>query len=71
MNATVIPLRPKTLAALPAIVEAPAMVETLALNISIPRVLAESIRLSAAMHGKNPEQFVLNWLKSGFPEEAA
>ena len=41
------------------------------MTITIPSSLADSIRLTAGMHSKNIEDFVIDWLKSGFPEKAA
>lgn len=41
------------------------------LALSIPAELARSIRFTAGMHCKDPQAFVLDWLKSGFPENAA
>lgn len=41
------------------------------LSLTIPPELARSIRFTAGMAGKAPEKFVLEWLKSGFPENAA
>ncbi|HUQ36675.1 MAG TPA: hypothetical protein VM144_09905 [Aestuariivirga sp.] len=41
------------------------------LALHIPSDLARSIRFTAGMHGKAPMEFLLDWLKSGFPENAA
>lgn len=41
------------------------------LAVSIPPELARSIRFHAGMHSKDPQSFLLDWLKSGFPENAA
>ena len=42
-----------------------------ALTVCVPPELARSIRFTAGMHGKPPQDFLLDWLKSGFPENAA
>ena len=41
------------------------------LTVNVPPNLARAIRFTAGMAGKEPERFVLDWLKSGFPEIAA
>lgn len=41
------------------------------LAVSIPPELARSIRFTAGMHSKDPQEFLIEWLKSGFPEAAA
>lgn len=41
------------------------------LALSIPPELARSIRFTAGMHSKDPQEFLIEWLKSGFPEAAA
>ena len=41
------------------------------LGLVVPPELARLIRFTAGMAGKEPEKFVLDWLKSGFPEIAA
>ena len=41
------------------------------LGLTIPASLARSIRITAGQHCKDPHEFVLTWLQSGFPEEAA
>lgn len=41
------------------------------LAVSIPPELARSIRLIAGMHSKDPQEFLIDWLKSGFSENAA
>ena len=40
-------------------------------NLTIEGPLAEKIRHDAAMFGKSPGSFLLDWLRSGFPEDAA
>jgi hypothetical protein len=37
------------------------------LAVTISPDLARSIRFTAGMHSKDPQEFVLDWLKSGFP----
>ena len=41
------------------------------LIIELTGALAEAIRLDAGMVCKSPEQFVRDWLQSGFPKGAA
>lgn len=41
------------------------------LALHIPGDLARSIRLTAGMHSKDPQDFLIDWLQSGFPENAA
>lgn len=69
MNANVIPLRRNTIVGQQPIEisqyhDAP-------ISITIPTELAQSIRATAGIHCKDPQAFVLDWLKSGFPENAA
>ena len=75
MNATVIPLRRNAIAEISVIVAgavAPSpLLDAPPMTITIPSSLADSIRLTAGMHSKNIEDFVIDWLKSGFPEKAA
>lgn len=40
------------------------------LSLNVPANLARSIRLTAGMHSKDPQDFLIDWLKSGFPENA-
>ena len=69
MNQSVVLLRQKApglnrfLAALPSGAEP--------LAVSLPPELAHSIRFTAGMHSKDPQEFLIDWLKSGFPENAA
>jgi hypothetical protein len=69
MNDNVIPLHKKApelnrfLASLPRADEP--------LGLIVPPELARSIRFTAGMAGKDPQEFLLDWLKSGFPEDAA
>ena len=39
--------------------------------VSIPPEIARSIRVTAGMHSKDPQTFLIDWLKFGFPENAA
>ena len=41
------------------------------LSVNIPADVARSIRITAGMHSKDPQTFLIDWLKSGFPENAA
>ena len=41
------------------------------MGLVIPACLARTIKISARMHCKEPAEFVLSWLQSGFPGEAA
>jgi hypothetical protein len=41
------------------------------LVLTVPPDLARSIRFTAGMAGKDPQEFLLDWLKGGFPEDAA
>lgn len=69
MNANVIPLRRNTIVGPQPI--GISQFHDAPISITIPTELAQSIRVSAGMHCKDPQAFVLDWLKSGFPENAA
>lgn len=47
------------------------LMEDQPLAVNVPPGLARSIRFTAGMAGKDPQIFILDWLKSGFPENAA
>jgi hypothetical protein len=69
MTTNVIMLRQKAL--VPFHVSEGAPSADVPLAVSIPPELARSIRYTAGMHSKDPQEFLIDWLRSGFPEAAA